>query len=119
MTARLAQDCQVLRVSQNHSISDHVSLGCPISVRSLLFFFTNLFSDATFRIIYTSDWNQKKPLCHSAVEWTAWPSGQTDPRHTTVAQTTENSDESPNTVEHAAHSPESPTAALASATSEW
>ena len=26
MTARVAQDCQVLRVSQDHSISDHVSL---------------------------------------------------------------------------------------------
>ena len=56
ISQRLAQ---VLRVPQNHSISDHVSLGCPISFVSSDFLFTNLFSDATFRIIYTTDYRRK------------------------------------------------------------
>ena len=30
MTARVAPNCQVLRVSQNHFISDHVSLECSV-----------------------------------------------------------------------------------------
>ena len=51
MTARVAQ---VLRVSQNHSISDHVSLGCPMSSFPSDFLCTSLFSGATFRIIYTT-----------------------------------------------------------------
>ena len=67
--ARVAEDCQVLRVSQNHSISDRVSFGCSVSSVSSDFLFTDQFSDATFRIINTTDWNQKNPLCHSAVGW--------------------------------------------------
>ena len=71
----------VLRVSQNHSISHHVSLETPISSVPSDFLFTNLFSDAIFRFIHTTDWNQKKPLCQSAVRWNVWPSGQSDPRY--------------------------------------
>ena len=67
---------KVWRVLKDQSISDHVLLGCPISSVPSDFLFTNLFSDATFRIIYTIGWNQKKPLCHSVVEWNVWPSGQ-------------------------------------------
>ena len=68
----------VLRVAQNHSSSDHVSLGCAISSVPFDFLIASLFSDATFRIIYTTYWNQKRPQCHSAVGWNVWPSGQTD-----------------------------------------
>ena len=52
--------------------------GC--SVKSVLFdsLFTNLLSDATFRIICTTDWNRKTPLCLSVVVWNVWPPGQSD-----------------------------------------
>ena len=60
MTARVAPDCQVLRVSQNHFISDHVSLECSaLSFSSDSLSLHQLFSDATFRIIYATDWKQK------------------------------------------------------------
>ena len=67
MTARVAQDCHVLRVSQNHSIFSHVSLACSLLFASSDFLFTNLFSDATLRILYTTDWNRKTPVRDSAL----------------------------------------------------
>ena len=40
----------------------HVSFGCSVSFVSSDLLLTNLFSDATFSIIHTADWNQKN-LC--------------------------------------------------------
>ena len=44
-------------------------LGVPSRPFPAVLSSTNFFSDATFRIIYTTEWNQKTPLCHSAVIW--------------------------------------------------
>ena len=64
---------------QNHSIPNLASFGCSVSFVSSDFLFTHLFSGATFRIIYTAAWNQKIPLCHSAVGWNVLASGQSNP----------------------------------------
>ena len=56
----------------------HVSFGCSISFVPCNLLFTNLFSDATFRLVHPAEWNQKTP---SAMGWNVWPSGQSDPRH--------------------------------------
>ena len=48
MTAHVAQVCVFLKIMSFQIISLHV-------------LFTNLFSDTTFRIVYTTDWNQKNP----------------------------------------------------------
>ena len=51
-------------------------LGIPSHPLPPIFPSTNLFSDATFRIISTTYWNQNIILCHSAVAWHVWPSGK-------------------------------------------
>ena len=49
----------ILWVCENNFIPSHVSCGWSVSSVSCDSLNTNLFSDATFRIIYTTDWHQK------------------------------------------------------------
>ena len=37
--------------------------------------------DITYCLTDATDWNQTKPVCDSALEWTVWPSGRSDSKH--------------------------------------
>ena len=54
-----------------------VSFGSSVSSVPCNLLLTNLFSDATFRLVHTADWNKKIPLHLSAVGWNEclaiWP----------------------------------------------
>ena len=66
----------ILCVSRKVTSSSAMSLlnvPSTLSVSSCLLTFYN-HTDAT-------DWNQITPLCYSALEWTVWPSGRSDPKH--------------------------------------
>ena len=78
----------VLRVSQNHSISDHVSLlkvpCCRVAA---------ILSSPTCSLTLPSASStpltgiRRPPLCLSAVGWDVWPSGQSDSRHSFANKT--------------------------------
>ena len=65
----------------------HESSGSAWSSISFDFPFTTLFSDATFRLVYLADWNQKSLLCLRSTGWNVWPSGQSDLTHKSFSRT--------------------------------
>ena len=70
---RLAQGLDVLFVRlKSHFIIGHFFVGCSLNPQFLYFLITHGLTDAT-------DWNQIEPLCNSALGWTVWPSGRSDP----------------------------------------
>ena len=46
-----------------------------------MFFITNCLTGATNCVTDATDWNQTKPVHDSALGWTVWPSGRSDPKH--------------------------------------
>ena len=66
---------------KSHFIIGHVFVECsfdPVSSYSLI---TYCHTDATYCLTNATDWNQIKPLCNSALGWTVWPPGRSDPKH--------------------------------------
>ena len=53
---------------------DRVFVEYSFDPASSYFLITCCLTDAT-------DWNQIEPLCNSALVWTVWPSGRSDPKH--------------------------------------
>ena len=79
---RLAQGLDDLFVClKSHFILGHVCVECSFDPVSSYFLITYCFTDTAYCLSYATDWNQVNPLCNSALVWTLWPSGRSDPEH--------------------------------------
>ena len=78
----LAQGLDVLFVClKSHVLIGHVFVECSFDPVSSNFLITCFLTDTTYCFTDATDWNQIKPLCNSALEWTVWPSGRSDLKH--------------------------------------
>ena len=85
---RLAQVLDDLFVClKSHFITGHVFVERSLDPVSTYFLITYCLTDTTYCLTDATDWNQIKPLCNSALEWTVWPSGRSDPKHKTTIVT--------------------------------
>ena len=79
---RLAQGLTIcLCALKSHFITGRVFVECSFDPVSSYFLVTYCLTDATYCLTNATDWNQIKPLCNSALGWTVWPSGRSDPKH--------------------------------------
>ena len=66
---------------KNQSIIGHVFVEFFFHTVCSYFLFTCILTDDTCCLSLAIDWNQTEPMCYFAREWTAWPSGRSDPKH--------------------------------------
>ena len=66
---------------KHHSTVGHVFVQCSFDTVSSCFLITYCLTDTTCCLSYATDGNQIEPVCNSALVWTVWSSGRSDPKH--------------------------------------